>query len=505
MVDDMENKQSGEKRISRSEFLRGAGAALAGATVVSVAGALAPRLFQTTPKPPQTGATSTPTPIPEPTIGAAGTASPVARLDAALIDLRADLTGATARNVHEKLGEYVSAGDFGAIPGGDGRENYAALSRALDAVAGTRATLLLQTGIYPLAGELLPKSDVTIAGNGMRGSIISAVENAPSIIGVRNANKVTIRDLGFTAEGKVIIAQAVNALGASDLLVERCWFDGMFHWSVYLGALSLRCGVVNSISEGTAQAHSIEINGSSYCYVINCHLKNSFGNGIEVYHNLNQECIGNRLIANHISGQKSGGILSHGEKYVAIIGNTITGTQSQGIRIARSEVVESYVAVGGTIMGNTVLDCGRSEALGIDLANDTLAWSVSGNTSKGSGSAGIGVFGAAHTVSGNVCIENARDGLLIGEGSHIISNNTCINNNAAGHNGAGVSGIYILSSGSSYMGNICTDTRAAKLQEYGVNVQGDNNTLTGNVTAGNKLGGVNDMEPNRGTIKTGNI
>lgn len=508
-----EEKQHKEKRISRSQFLKGAGAALAGAVVVRVADTLAPAPNQTAheavrgninntviPDPPLVVSTSTAdlrSPV------TTGTSNP--QLLASQIGFNSDLIGATVRNVQAKLGEYVSAGDFGAIPNGDPNQNYTALSQALDAVAGTKATLLLSAGVYPVSGELSLKSDVTVAGDGMKGSIIMSVSGAASILAARNVQRVTIRDLGFRAKERVTVSQAINVIGAEDLLIERCWFDEMFHWSVYFGAGSLHCGVVNSISEGTDQAHSIELNGSSYCYVMNCHLKNSMGNGIEIYHNTNQECLGNRLIANHIAGSKGGGILSHGERYAAIIANTVVDTISQGIRIVRSEVEASYMSIGGLVTGNSVLNCGRAGVLGIDIANDTLAWSVSGNTVKEAGSAGLGILGDAHTISGNICIENAKDGLFIGGGSHVISHNTCINNNAQRNSGSGSSGIYILSTGSSYTGNVCTDTRAVKLQEYGINVQGSNNTLTGNVTNGNKLGGLNDPNPNRVNIKVGNI
>ncbi|HEV2914547.1 MAG TPA: glycosyl hydrolase family 28-related protein [Pyrinomonadaceae bacterium] len=382
---------------------------------------------------------------------------------------------------------------------GDGTaDDTQAIASALTAANTTGCQVYFPAGTYMVSQQFQPAADVTMIGAGSRRSIVKASGAFPPgmamILMTAAADRVAIRDLGFTsvnAVGSGATFSAIETLGSEDVTVERCWFDAGFYWSVFIGASSRNCGVINSLSEGTQFSHNVEINDSSYCYVVNSHLKNSRRNGIELYLNTPGELQGNRLIGNLIEGATDHGILTDGDRYTTISGNTIRGSGLNAMYIRYAERLGlSQPSVGGHAVGNTLIDNGGTTENALVLATGSQGWTIQGNSVTGAGNSGIWVGGMAHTISGNTVIENRRHGIFVSAGKHTISSNICINNSTLGPGVA--DGIRVESSdGNTITGNRCTDTRAVKLQAWGVLLyQSNNNIVTNNSLSGNRSGSV---------------
>lgn len=401
---------------------------------------------------------------------------------------------------------------YGAL--GDGvTDDYQTIALTLTMAASVGGTVYFPTGTYLVSNSLVPSANVTLLGAGRSTSFIKASANfrssATALVWIKaSAHRVQVRDLGFISytgfkDKNTSAIQGVLMAGVQDCVVERCWFDDSFWWSVFIGYSSRNCGVINSISDGTTVSHNVEINDSSYCYVVNNQLKNSTSNGIEIYLNSPSEGVGNRLIGNLIESSGSCGIWLDGDKDTTIVGNTVRGAAVSGLYARYSEVVgASSLSQGGHAVGNTFIDCGGTTNHAVVLAA-ARGWVVKDNTVRGAGNCGIYVGGEANVIEGNTISESRRAGIYVSGGNgHIIANNICFNNSTIGVGGG--DGIFVVSSGNSLIGNRCTDFRATKLQRYGIFLLGaNNNTLTGNVTAGNRSGGINDQ--GTGNLKTGNI
>lgn len=390
---------------------------------------------------------------------------------------------------------------------GDGNsDDTAAIKAALSAAASGARSVFFPAGTYIINESLAPTADMALVGAGFRrsflkpGSRFKTASRTRQLIQI-TADRVQVRDLGFLGEG--VVVAAIGASGAADALIERCWFDAASMWSVFFTASSRNCGIVECLSEGTTQAHSIEINNSSYCYVINCHLKNAAQNAIELYLRTPGEGFGHRLIGNFLETPGASGFLLDGDSDTSVIGNTVVGAPTSALRTQISEVLgAAHPSQGGHAVGNTFVNCGGTSNDGVVLDWYSVGWSVKGNTVRGSGNCGITLRGVALLVEGNTVVDSRRHGIFVPTGGHVLTSNVCINNSTGGE-GVG-DGIRVEGPGSSLTGNRCTDTRPTKLQQFGIALIGaDANTLSGNVTAGNRNVGMYDASA--GNIKTGNI
>lgn len=390
---------------------------------------------------------------------------------------------------------------------GDGStDDTAAIKAALSAAAGSSKSVYFPSGTYIINESLAPPADMALIGAGFRRSFLKpgprfkTASRSRQLIQIA-VDRVHVRDLGFLGEG--VVVAAVGTSGAADALIERCWFDAASMWSVFFTASSRNCGVVECLSEGTTQAHSIEINNSSYCYVINCHLKNAAQNAIELYLRTPGESVGHRLIGNFLETPGASGFLLDGDSDTTVIGNTVVGAPTAALRAQVSEVLgAAHPSQGGHAVGNTFVNCGGTSNDGVVLDWYSVGWSIKGNTVRGSGNCGITLRGTVLVVEGNTVVDSRRHGIYVPTGGHILTSNVCINNSTSGA-GAG-DGIRVESPGSSLTGNRCTDTRPSKLQQFGIALIGaDANTLSGNATAGNRAVGMYDASA--GNIKTGNI
>lgn len=400
--------------------------------------------------------------------------------------------------------------DYGAV-GGDSDDDTVAIQNAVEAASISGRPVYFPPGVYIVSAAILPQSDTTIVGAGSKRSVLKASPSFPpgvAVISITQGRRgITIRDVGFTsvnATGSNATYRGVEILSAEDVALESCWFDQGFYWSVYIGEGSRNCGVNKSVSEGTQIGHNVEINDSSFCYVTNCRLKNSAGQGIELYRTLPGDLKGNRLTGNLVEASRLNGILCDGDLYSIVSNNTIRGAGINGVHIRPSERLgPTFESVAGHLVGNTIMDCGGTTDNGVTVVSGATGWTIHSNTVVNSGFSGIWIGGTANSVTGNTCRENRYHGIYVAAGAHTITGNTCINNSMAGPEAG--DGIRLEGSlNTTVTSNRCSDTRTPKLQGWGVTLvlQSNNNPVTGNSLSGNRRGPILDL--GSGNTKTGN-
>jgi hypothetical protein len=101
-------------------------------------------------------------------------------------------TGGVATNVEDKLAQYVSVKDFGAV--GDGVADDTAAIQAAIAGSPTGSTVYFPAGTYFVTDTILIDVDVSFVGTGEMGSIILAQHSAPNtdVIEIGNVDETRV-------------------------------------------------------------------------------------------------------------------------------------------------------------------------------------------------------------------------------------------------------------------------------------------------------------------------
>lgn len=400
-----------------------------------------------------------------------------------------------------RFGQNISAAFpqwFGAKSDGS-TNDFTAISAALGSLTVANGVVDFPPGVYMTGTKLQPASNVTLRGAGRKASIIKSTAGFNSndpLISVASKSHVSIIDLGLDSTSTIV--RAVHFSASSHCTIERCWTGTGFNWDIFIGEQSTYCQVINCVLQGTSGGFmNVEINGSSYNAVINSMLLNSSGNAVEIYHpgNAHPTWIptGNKIIGCHIEGTTAGGIFPAGDYATVIEDNTIINCADSGILPNVSEDGTTK-SIGGSIIGNKVLDCGGTSDSGIVLPSGALGWTVKGNFVKGSGNHGIDVFADFTEISGNFVYLNRGNGITIQGTYNSILGNRAINNSVAG---AGSNyGIQIATASNMVSGNTASDNRGTKLQDYGLVVTGNDNDIGHNILTGNLSGTLFDAGSN---------
>ncbi len=382
---------------------------------------------------------------------------------------------------------------FGAA-GDDITDDTIAIGLADTEAAARGATVYFPEGTYKITASLAPSSSVEWVGAGWGKSIIKGASGwsaGQPLVLIDTKTRVIVKNLRFELPSNVLATTGVRINTSTDCHVIQCAFDAHLSWSVFIGVGSSGCGADRIISEGTCESHNVEINTSSYNYVTNSTLKSSTGNGVEIYHTgAATTTRGNRIIGNYIQGSGASGIATLGDVQSIISDNVIVGSVNLGIRSTVSETDAAVVPIGCTISGNSVINCGVSAGVPGIQVDSGIGTTITGNTIRGSGTQGLTVSAARTTISGNAVKESGTGGIYIGGGSHVVSSNIVLDNSTSGSGAA--DGISLASGAVNCVitNNQCSDTRAPKLQRYGILLQSgaNNNIVLGNDLTNNLTG-----------------
>ncbi|MBB4638901.1 right-handed parallel beta-helix repeat-containing protein [Longimicrobium terrae] len=361
--------------------------------------------------------------------------------------------------------------------------------------AGPGGMVFFPPGTY-LTGALTMLPGQTWSGASRRGSQLAMMERgARSLVAMEGAD-CTLRDLGLTTRHRELPDAAQHAVGMTGTghRVQSCWIDTGFWWGVFIYEQATSCGVVDTEIDGTVGAHCVEINQSSYCFVERCHLRNSLHNGVEIYPQAEDGCYGIRVVGNRLENCVGAGIAMFGGHGCLLDGNSVVGNQTHGILMDAVEPrrPELYPATDNRVTNNLILNSGvDSGGFGLWMVN-TTATLVQGNTVSGSGNGGIYAGSSLHSLIANNCTLNGRTGIVVNDfvTGVTIMGNQCNDNSALGPEfGHGIS---VAGSAHTVTGNVCSDTRPVKLQEYGMVLSCSDSVVTGNVLSGNVRGGLFD-------------
>jgi hypothetical protein len=316
--------------------------------------------------------------------------------DASVVSYNQGGAGAVSRTVANRLRDFVSVKDFGAVGNGVA-DDTAAIQAALDA----NLAVYIPAGSYKVSAQLDLQSGSTLFGDGSASEITCANGDISIIYGLSTDN-CTVRNIkvNVTVAGTTAYTGAVHFETSENCLIENVEIEGVSWAGVYLEASSY-CrvtGVYAHDFRGTVQdsADVCVYRASLHNVIDGNHLFGNGWHGILVQEPVaGQLPLKNVLSNNRIGAHKTYGIAVYSvavggsDVFAQIVGNiiedidgaTLSGNAGAGIYIQ---------GCGGVaITGNSIRNCCLSTSSltlapgGISISNlqaGLSPCSVSGNT-----------------------------------------------------------------------------------------------------------------------------
>ena len=333
--------------------------------------------------------------------------------------------GAINRPINEKLEEWISVKDFGAI--GDGTTNdTSAVQAALTAVQTTGGTLYFPTGTYLIDSLGVTSSNVTLRGAGMFKSILLNSQTTGLSFVYIQASNVEVCDLQIdgafanqSANTGTALILALNPttgkaqnISVHDCLVKAAGFDaiGAFNIirskiqnNIVYGYFDSGIDIVDGCTDVLVDGNSI-INTGKYGIYVETNDNVTYNNnnnivingntitqlaapsgtgiGIGIGNHVDNIQISNNAVSLEYAGTFGIKSILTGESIV-ISGNVIRGNtggpaSTTGIYV---ENISTYSAKNATIIGNSVYLC----AVGIEvykISNVTVVGNVLNSTAS---------------------------------------------------------------------------------------------------------------------------
>jgi len=360
-------------------------------------------------------------------------------------------TGAVVRTAQDKMREWVSVKDFGAV--GDGVADDTA---AIQAATSASKSVFFPPGTYKISGSSVgwdSVNDVCMFGVGWESKIVRV--DVGSVVKIQNATRVVVRDLyvqgvktynaaaggigllncvNFSVTGNYVTAssrQGINIEACSEGLVSNnhvtnSWQDGIM--------------VRNGSRRVTVTGNVVWENGEPT-------FAPPVGEGIHIYES--QEIA---VVGNTVKGNKDNGITLEGADYTTVTGNVIYGQVVSGVSV---NAATGYSGIGAVIACNVIKDNGAfgvimtrvsdgilsdnviaengSEGISIGISSNPAdvqeRWSVSGNRITNNTNYGVLVnwYSSKNRISGNIIDQPVGNALTVVRaecGSNIVQDNT---------------------------------------------------------------------------------
>lgn len=459
-------------------------------------------------------------------------------------------TGAIMRTAQDKLREFVSVKDFGAV--GDGVTDDTA---AIQAACTAAKTIIFGSSAdnYRVTGTITLTSGTTLL---MQGATITQATDQTPIFNANSKTGVTITDGRFVGKTEASFtntpssqAIAIRADGVTDLSVVGNLFENFHYSALMVGTTGTRI----DFSHNTVIGPGAPVLGANTNFR-NCTGATILGNDVRIHGN-SIRAVAQGLIVGQGSAKvtitgnvitslvnEHGMYIDTGVRKLAIIGNIVqsTGTYGVGIKVQyydsfgvtpdaiviadnvvsdtgqdgilidNTDAVPTRRAVGVTISGNMVLNAG---AYGIDV-RDAIDCTVANNTIVNPQQTGIALDNASSVlIDGNLIRGAVRSGIRdLSACSSVRILNNFIRNCSTGNVSDDEYGIFILF-GSEYAitGNTVQDSAANT--QYGFFIGSPlnstltltYNTVSGVSDTGVRFGSTAALREYRGNNFNGNI
>jgi parallel beta-helix repeat protein len=245
-------------------------------------------------------------------------------VDACAVEYDPPFTGSVPYPVCEKLEQYVSVKDFGAV--GDGvADDTAAIQAAIDEANG----VFFPSGDYLVNDQIDLKSDLLLFGEGGSKIVLDAGVT-PYVLRGSATNNVTIRDLEIEGNGESGFS-TVYITNATNVTVDNC-----------------------KITKSGATA--LYFVSCLFAKVQNCVLSNNFYYGLEFRDSVGCKAIANQCAENGDTGVATSvggrGIMLWRSRGCYIAGNRFIDNTEYGFRIY-SEATDTTSSYQNVVTGNT--------------------------------------------------------------------------------------------------------------------------------------------------------
>jgi parallel beta-helix repeat protein len=427
------------------------------------------------------------------------------------------LAGATARTVNNKLQEFVSVKDFGAV--GDGvTDDTAAIQAAANAV-GNNGTLYFSSGTYCLGAaglDLASRTGFTLLGDGTATIKITAISTLiiPSlgVCSIRFTNCVQSGVKNLVIDGNNILSAAVGFSACTECFIYECTVhnSGASTAQIIASNGGVRNRFINNlIYAGNSTARGMWLgnvtagNMETGIYVSANMVRDNPASGI-VASSIGGVIEQNCLLSNEGAGIVLPGFFGLAARDLVISNNYCEDNLFHGIQSDVFYATDDDLSANITVTGNVCVNhnrnasssgiylvysrnwtvvgniCRNNLSAGIYAGNRVLNSSIMGNTCLDTGSGasrtqnlGIAVIAdggliANVVVSGNVCHNNLLRGIFVTTTSPFTLTNITVNSNVTSDNGA--HGIFIAEaltgeiSNAAVAGNVCSNNATQDLR-----------------------------------------
>lgn len=308
-------------------------------------------------------------------------------------------SGATLRNLVDKVREVVSVKDFGAV--GDGIADDAA---AIQAAINTGKAVFLPNGIYKIGAALVLPSGSVVIGESMPNTIVrtTAATNAITI-----PDTVTVENYNCRIENLLLLGDGVGTIGIQ----------------VGSGLNFSARHLITSVSIVGFTSHGIHLNGCSYVTVTECNISSCGGDGIRL--NLGLYGGSNTVIGGNMFDNGSYNINLHDKSHYNILSRVHcyyqSGTRIANLRINNSHhtTVDSctFENLGGTVASHIDVDDTDGATSPNTLANFINGCQLIGLFPYTTNNFRIGISGAVYQTQIDNCTALQASGadVLIGQ------------------------------------------------------------------------------------------